>query len=296
MLGNYELAPAQTKQAAGTYKNMYQSMTGYRNQIMSIRNALDGSSYADVKIALATMADDVNSQIEALKDLEHILYDIVRYYENAEKTILGEKKGLLERLEDAFKNDFLSTYATDLFNSFLESSGGFLVKIGGEINIVTAVAASSGENAFVIVNPSVAEVTSKVINGGKWLSTGAKYGLPIIGGLIDFGSQLLDGEDVKDAAAKAGAHVVIGAVVGALVGSIIPGAGTVAGAAAGIAISTAVTMAVSELFDYVYDNWDDISDSVKHGWDDITDKAGKALDNIGDAFCGFAGNLGTIFG
>lgn len=296
MLGNYQIAPAPTKQAAGEYKNMYQSMTGYRNQIMSIRNQLDGSSYADVKIALATMADDVNSQIEALKDLEHILYDIVRYYENAEKTILGEKKGLLERIEDAFKNDFLSTYATDLFNSFLESSGGFLVKIGGEINIVTAVAASSGENAFVIVNPSVAEVTSKVINGGKWLSTGAKYGLPIIGGLIDFGSQLLDGEDVKDAAAKAGAHVVIGAVVGALVGSIIPGAGTVAGAAAGIAISTAVTMAVSELFDYVYDNWDDISDSVKHGWDDITDKAGKALDNIGDAFCGFAGNLGTIFG
>lgn len=296
MLGNYQIAPVPTKQVAGEYKNMYQSMTGYRNQIMNIRNQLDGSSYGDVKSALAVMADDVNSQVEALKDLEHILYDIVRYYENAEKTILGEKKGLLERLKDAFTNDFLSTYATDLFNSFLESSGGILAKIGGSINIATAVAASSGENAFVIVNPTVAEVTSKIMNGGKWISTGAKYGLPIIGGLIDFGSQLLDGEDVKDAAAKAGAHVVIGAAVGAFVGSIIPGAGTIAGAAAGIAISTALTMAASVAFDYVYDNWDDISDSVRHGWDNITDKVGEAFDNIGDAFCGTAGNLGTIFG
>ena len=296
MLGNYQIASAPTKQTAGEYKNMYQAMTIYRNQIVDIKGQLSGTSYADVKIALATVSDDVNRQIEALKDLEDTLYDVVRYYENAEKTILGEKKGLLERLKDAFSGKFLSTYATDIINSLLVSSGEFIVRIGGEINVLTAVATSSGENAFIMVNPSVAETTSKIINGGKWLSTGAKYGLPIIGGLIDFGGQWLEGEDVGDAAVKAGAHVIIGAVVGGIVGSVIPGPGTVAGAAVGIAISTAVTMAASELFDYVYDNWDDISDSVKHGWDDFMDTTEDVIHNIGDAFCGTASNLGTIFG
>jgi hypothetical protein len=46
----------------------------------------------------------------------------------------------------------------------------------------------------------------------------------------------------------------------------------------------------------VYDNWDDISDSVKHGWDDFMDTTEDVIHNIGDAFCGTASNLGTIFG
>lgn len=310
MLGNYQIAPAPTKQAAGEYKNMYQSMAGYRNQIMNIRNQLDGSSYGDVKSALAVMADNVNSQVEALKDLEHILYDIVSYYENAEKTILGEKKSILEKVKDGFADDFFDSIDSDLLERFLESSGEFIVQIGGIINEVTAVAASSGENAFIVVNPSVAQATSKIMKAGNWISTGAKYGFPIVGTVLDFVGQLQDGEDVLDAGIKAGVHLaigqatgaIVGATIGSVVGSVIPGAGTAAGAVIGAVVGTVVEMVAttfytvvgSKAFDAVYDEY--LSEGVHKIWDNITDKAGEALDNIGDAFCGTAGNLGTIFG
>ena len=63
-----------------------------------------------------------------------------------------------------------------------------------------------------------------------------KIGVPMVGGIIDFGTQIAQGEDVGDAAIKAGAHVAIGvaggkagAAIGAAVGSVVPGAGTVVG-------------------------------------------------------------------
>lgn len=296
MLGDFEMIPAAEKQAAGQYKVIYQSVAGYRNQIHTIKNQLRGNSYSDVKSVLQTIEEDQKQQVDSLKTLEEALYDIVRYYENAEKTIIGEKVGLWQSICDAFASDFDETFLTDLLSSLLESGGNLFVKIGGEINVLTALAASTGENAFILVNPSVAQTTSKIIKGGSWVATGAKYGFPIIGAVIDFGSQLMSGEDIKDAAVKTGGHALIGAVVGGIVGSVIPGPGTVAGAAAGVAISTAITMAASTAFDYVYDNWDDISDSISEGWNSFTDMVGNAADNIGDAFCGFADNLGTIFG
>lgn len=36
--------------------------------------------------------------------------------------------------------------------------------------------------------------TSKMIKAGNWMSTGAKYGLPVLGGILDFTSQVKQGK------------------------------------------------------------------------------------------------------
>lgn len=182
----------------------------------------------------------------------------------------------------------------------MESGGNTAVRIGGIINNITALAKGTGENAFIIVNPNVAATTSKIISGGKWIATGAKYGLPVIGGLVDFGLQLAGGEEIGDAAVKATAHVGIGAgvsaAVGAIIGSVFPGPGTVAGAAVGFAAGTIVTTLLNSAFDYVYDNWDDIKDYAQEKYNQVVGVLSDAADGIGNAVDGFFSGLGTIFG
>lgn len=129
--------------------------------------------------------------------------------------------------------------------------------------------------------------TAFLTEAPSWLATlirgGAKYGVPIIGTMIDFGIQVATGEDAGDALVKAGAHTAIGfgaaagAQIGAAIGSVIPGAGTIAGAVIGAAGCMA--------FDYVYDNWDDITQGVGEFFE-------SAGDFISDTFQG----LGSIFG
>jgi hypothetical protein len=75
---------------------------------------------------------------------------------------------------------------------------------------------------------------------------------PVIGGVIDFTAQVAQGENVKDAAVKATAHVGIGMAgmaAGAAIGSAIPVAGTIVGGVLGFLIGVGGSM----LFDYVYD-------------------------------------------
>lgn len=204
--------------------------------------------------------------------------------------------GFLESIGDDFTNDFLDNLKSDIFTSALESGGNTAVRIGGIINNITALAKGTGENAFIIVNPNVAATTSKIISGGKWIATGAKYGLPVIGGLVDFGLQLAGGEEIGDAAVKATAHVGIGVAVGAVIGSIIPGPGTIAGAAVGLVVGTIVTTGINTIFDYVYDNWDDVKDYAQEKYNQVVGVLSDAADGIGNAVDGFFSGLGTIFG
>lgn len=76
-----------------------------------------------------------------------------------------------------------------------------------------------------------------------------KKTLPIVGGIVDFASQVFQGEDAGHALIKAGAHALIGAGVAALVPTVGGSAllGAVFGAVlAGAAVSVA---------DLVYDNF-----------------------------------------
>ncbi|MDR2106255.1 MAG: hypothetical protein LBP24_02475 [Coriobacteriales bacterium] len=77
---------------------------------------------------------------------------------------------------------------------------------------------------------------------------------PVIGGVIDFGIQVSQGEDVDDAAIKATAHTGLsfagaaaGAAIGAAAGSSVPIVGTIIGLVIGAGLGL--------VFDAVYDNY-----------------------------------------
>lgn len=110
------------------------------------------------------------------------------------------------------------------------------------------------------------------------IRNGAKYAVPIVGSVIDFGIQKSQGENTGDALIKTGGHVGAG-MMGAAIGSAIPipGLGTAVGFVVGVAGSMA--------FDLVYDNKEKIIKT-----------ASKNLKSVGDAFKSFTKGLGTVFG
>lgn len=326
MNGNFTVSTKRLKSAAMQYKEISGTLTDCVRRLESVRNNLDGS-YGDIRSTIKVIEETQKNRIKNLQAMEKALYSIIQMYEQTEKKIsisIGEGniksiedmlKEFGGELQDAFTEDFKGNLFTDLLSAMLESGGNTAVRIGGLINVATSTARGVGDNAFVMLNPNVAVTTSKVIKGGELVATGAKWGFPIVGGLLDFGGQLMEGEEIKDAAIKAGAHVGIGigagAAAGALVGSIIPGAGTAAGAVIGaavqVAFGTALTIIGSEGFDYVYDNWDDVKKTASDTWNKITDGTSKAwekttgvirnaAEDIGDAVSGFWGNFGTAFG
>lgn len=211
--------------------------------------------------------------------------------------------------------DAISGIEWDIFTAALESSGPNITKLAGWINTVTAVAhGPQAANSFVIVNPQVASKTASMASVGNKLttamnSTAAKVGVPIIGGIIDFGIMVYDGEEVGDAAIKATAHVgiglaggalgtKIGAVIGGAIGSVFPGVGTVAvgaiGAVVGFVAGVAITTVGNAIFDTVYDNWDNITawadekgQQIMDGLDTAKEwaleKGAEALDAAGKA-------------
>lgn len=137
----------------------------------------------------------------------------------------------------------------------------------------------------------------------SWLASvvraGSKWLVPVIGTAIDYGVQIWQGENAQDAAIKAGAHTLIGigahaggaaigAKIGGVIGSVVPGAGTAIGIAAGAVIGAAGSVA----FDYVYDNWDEVS-----GWvGDRVQDAGNWLGKRAEDFGKWANDTGAAVG
>ena len=127
------------------------------------------------------------------------------------------------------------------------------------------------------------------------VKNGVKYGIPIVGALVDFGMQKASGESTGDALIKTGGHVVAGlagAKVGAVVGTFIGGpVGTAIGGAVGFGLSVAGSM----LFDAIYDNKDKIATGIA----DIGQRATQAVEDtvgkVGDAISGFGKTLGSVF-
>lgn len=184
----------------------------------------------------------------------------------------------------------------------LETSGNATMRLGGWYNYITATARGSN---FIILNPSVAEVTSKMASQGKLLTGVGKYGIPILGGVIDFTSQMIQGEDVGDALAKTAGHLAVGwaagetgAAIGAAIGTAIPipGVGTAVGAAVGFVAGVAIGAVGSWAFDTLYDNKEKIWNDAKKLGNSIKDGVKKLGEGIGDAVDGFFGSLGSAFG
>ena len=117
----------------------------------------------------------------------------------------------------------------------------------------------------------------------------AKFGLPMIGTVIDIYSMRKSGEGWGDTLVKGGIHLgvglaggKIGAAIGGAVGSIIPGAGTVAGtvigAGIGIACGAVFTTVVNGAADFVYDNY---AHKAARGFVHGVKKAGNTVLNAG---------------
>ena len=117
---------------------------------------------------------------------------------------------------------------------------------------------------------------------------GVKYGIPVVGALVDFGMQKASGENTGDALIKTGAHVGIGVKAAAI--------GTAIGGPLGTAVGFGIGVLGSMAFDAVYDNKDKIADGIVN----TTKKAIKAVedvaDKVGDAVSGLSKTLGSVFG
>lgn len=323
-MGELEVMPLKLKLQISSFQKLERELNDIKTGISEVKgNLYLKNSYSyNIKRTLQQINDETQSSFNHVKTLGGGLSEIVKLYEQTEKEISGSKNNL-KVIPDAlpasnismesqegdkpeFWNNFKSNLGSDVAGSFLKSSGAFLGRFAGEINILTSVARSSGENAFVIINPNVAETTAAMVKGGNALKAGAKYGLPIIGAIIDFAAMKFSGESTQDAFVKTGAHVGIGlagAKIGAVVGSVIPGAGTVAGAAIGFVAGAAITTVGNMVFDYVYDNWDDVVSGVQKATDYVADKVNDVVSGIGDAFsdignaiCSPFQSLGALFG
>ncbi|EMC29118.1 hypothetical protein SMU85_03275, partial [Streptococcus mutans ST6] len=123
-----------------------------------------------------------------------------------------------------------------------------------------------------------------------------KYGIPVVGALVDFGMQKAIGESTGDALIKTGGHVaagLAGAKAGAVVGTFIGGP---VGTAIGGAVGFGLTVAGSMVFDAIYDNKDKIADGIADTAKKATQAVEDTVDKVGDAISGFGKTLGSVFG
>mgnify|MGYP001198477719 FL=1 len=241
--------------------------------------------------------DEIHQLFQITKDVQH-----VEIPEQLTEYIMSDNHGITE--------NFISTFKSNAVGTVLEASGTQVKNIAQLVMYYSATWGPDGPNSFVMVPTETAKRTSQAIAAGNTLTNIGKIGVPLIGGVIDFKTQVAQGEDVGDAAIKAGAHVAIGvaggkagAAVRAAVGSVVPGAGTAVGAAVGFVAGVAITAVGNYVFDNIYDNREAIyqgaKDIVNAGVEklnDIGEEIGKGLKNVGNAISGFVSGLGTVFG
>ena len=202
----------------------------------------------------------------------------------------------VEKIPEEFRDNVKS----EVVSRVLESSGKSIVKLG-DLFLSTGIHGPAGENSFVILSNTVARQGSDLIKTGTKIQSFAKYGLPIIGAAIDFGSQLYEGEEIGDATIKTVGHLGMGAVagtVGPILGSAVAlgmGLGPVGVAVAGVVVCEAFATILSRGFDYVYENnflgLKDAGDVINKGAEKVRDK----ISDIGNAVSGFFSGLGCAF-
>ncbi len=233
------------------------------------------------------------------KNIDVIVEDIKSIMEKDAKLT----KTLQKDFSDSFTEGVWGNSKDELISRAMETTGGFVQKFAGAVNISTAVKyGPTAQNSFVIVNPSVSSITLKMSNVGGKIVTGAKVGLPIVGGIIDYVGMRKDGEEVGDAVFKSAVHVAVGlgggkagAAIGAAIGSVVPGAGTLVGGAIGFVAGVAITTVGNAAFDAVYDNWGNIVETGKEIASDVvevTEKIGELANDVKENISGFFDGIG----
>lgn len=130
------------------------------------------------------------------------------------------------------------------------------------------------------------EAASAAQTASKYLYA-AKYAIPAVGAAIDFGLQVVGGEEVGHAAAKTIVHAGIGAGVGAVTTAAITAIGS---GPVGWVLGAGVVVTVG--FCYVFDK---IYDKHKEDIENFIDSAADVVSSIGDAAIGFLGDIAGAF-
>lgn len=231
-----------------------------------------------------------NVNMEWKKEIEK------RWGEREEKEI----KKIREKLEHDYKEGKINYDTYIVINSGLLNSGmAYLREVGisklqdvGSDAIAEAVVSWFKENTYIFSDPELAletvmgnvvtktQIPSAIVSS---IRLGTKYIAPMIGSFLDYSLQRIQGEEQKVAFDKAMAHTVI--TTGTMAGmTIVLGTTPVGWAAVGVlALGTAGCMA----FDYVYDNWNEITEQTG----EIINEVVKTVEDIGNVTIGWLGDV-----
>lgn len=215
-----------------------------------------------------------------------------------------EIKKIQEKLEQDYKEGKIDYDTYISINSGLLNSGmAYVREVGisklqdaGADAIANAVVSWFRDNTYLFSDPELAletvmgDVVTKTKAPSALVSsirTGTKYIAPLIGTFLDYSFQRIQGEDQKAALDKAMVHTVI--TTGTMAGmTLVLGTTPVGWAAVGVlALGTAGCMA----FDYVYDNWDEITEQAG----EIINDAVETVEDIGNAVTGWFSDVVSIF-
>lgn len=293
-----------------------------------------------IRDSLRQIVFELNAEERAMKAMASCLRDAAKAYENTERKISSTNvsiKNIIDpeiladvqnEIEDAYENGKIDIQIYEIIKSILSGLLSFITATFQELltgiiqdksaeAIAEAMIAWLRENTTLFMNRGylgvlVQKGNSLITQTPSFLASlirgGAKYGVPIVGTLLDYSMQVFLGEKSDDALIKAGAHTAIGfgasaagtsiasvvtgmitgAKAGGLAGSVAPGLGTLAGVIAGAVIGAIGVVA----FDYVYDNWDNIMKGVGNLIDTAGDWINSAGNTVADEFQG----LGSVFG
>ena len=103
---------------------------------------------------------------------------------------------------------------------------------------------------------------------------------PIVGGVLDAGVSMAQGENATDAVVKAGAHAAIGVGAAAAGGQIGAAAGTLIGGPVGTVVGYGAGMLIGYVGDKVFDSVYDHRGDIAHGISHAAGKVGKAIGSL----------------
>ena len=276
----------------------------------------------------------VINNIDFVRDLleNHRIEELMNELTTNQANYSEEEFSLIDKIIREFFSglnleNFSINGAVDITGKTFEHADTVSVGIVSFLNSIKNMGRSNpGSSGFILISSKDAIRNTHILSAGRKISNFLQNGLdtpklppfiakgvgtcaiPVIGSAIDFGLMTISGENVQDAAIKTVGHLAIGAAttnvgaaVGGFIGSFIPVpvVGTVVGAAAGIFVTTVACTA----FDAIYDNKDEIVETIGEGINQVSEKVSdivetskKWVDNIGKSWASSWNNLGSVFG
>lgn len=332
MQGQFEVNLLELRKITQDFETFTKMILNYKEELSKVKSYLNRVGFQDLQESLIVMEEQQQQHANMMGVYKTALAEIINTYEATEKKLIGESnedsKEVVgeEKEEQVGEENFFSgigdSLKQDLFSSMLEAGGNSIVSLAGLINTHTAIGGNAGPNGFIMLDPNVSNKTGNMV---KWGTRFSKYGVPIIGSIIDLTGQLKSGEGAGHAAIKTGIHTAVGigvgvgvdaatgAILGATFGSTVPVVGTAVGAVAGFVVGGVITFVVNKGIDEVYDNYikeplnnayetvkdavSDTIDSVGNAIDDVGEAIGNAIDDAGEAIGDFFDDIGSaIFG